>query len=144
MDRAGFVRGVYEAMPEDIRAALRHDETVAALVGLLKPLLTEDFSILLAGPEGMGLEETHQGADGFIAGWRDWTDPYDRYIFELQQIFESGDIVLAEGKQKAVPKGSTGEILTDGIALWRFRGDQVERIEFHLDRERAYRLAGVE
>ena len=50
------------------------------------------------------------------------------------------ELVQLTGK----PRGADGEIEQTGAAVWRVRGERLQSFEFHIDRERALRSAGIE
>jgi hypothetical protein len=129
-------------LPLDLRPLFDDADEIARLEPLLRPYLADDFHIVLVGPEGSGFEERHDGWDGLIGGWRAWTRPYARYEFEPRRIYELGDTVVAEGMQQAtLPGGGEPIEMPDICSLWFWSGERLRRAEFHLDAERARRIA---
>ncbi len=141
-NRRAVIEAWMRELPKDLRPLFDDPEEIARLEPLLRPHLADDFHIVLVGPEGSGFEERHEGWDGLIDGWRGWTGPYARYEFEPRRIYEVGDTVLVEGTQRAtLPGGSERIEMPEICSLWLWSGERVRRAEFHLDAERARRIA---
>jgi SnoaL-like protein len=143
VDRLALVRSYYEAIPRELHAILYDEAVLERGRSILAPHLAADFHILLCGPEGSGFEERHEGWEGFVAGWKSWIEAYEDYRFETERIFEAEDFVIADVRQQATPRGGSNPIETETTGLWAFRGDQLERIEFHLDRRCGHAVAGL-
>ncbi len=140
--RTAFITHWFERLPRDLRAMLRDDELVEELSQDLRPQLAEGFHILLRGDEASGFSERYEGWEGFISGWREWTEPYATYEYELHEVEQLGDISLVGGRQLATLAGGGEPIDSPAVcALWVWDGELIERIEFHLDGEFAHRLA---
>jgi hypothetical protein len=138
-ERADFVRGYLESLPHDIKDVYRDDAIRDALIDRFRPRVAEGFQISLVGPPGSGFEDRYEGIDGFVEGWRQWTDPYESYLFEFEGLEEIGNIVLANGRQTATLPGGTEAIDMPKItSVWQFDSGRVISVEFHLDRDLAY------
>ena len=139
--RTRVIAGLFDQLPRDLRAMLRDPEVVEELTEYMRPHLVEGFHILLRGDEASGFSERHEGMEGFTSGWRGWTEPYETYEYELHEVEQLGDSSLVDGRQLATLPGGGEPIESFVCALWVWDGELVERIEFHLDREFAHRLA---
>lgn len=141
-DRLGLVREYLGSLPHDIKDVYADTSIRDGLVEKLGPHVKEDFFILLVGPPGSGFKDRHEGVDGFLAGWQDWTDPYETYLFEPGDVEEVGEAVLAHGRQTAtLPGGAEAIDMPRITSVWWFEGDRIASIEFHLDRELALERA---
>jgi len=141
-ERSELVRRYLQLLPHDIKDVYADLSIRDDLVEKLRPSIEENFFITLVGPPGSGFEERHDGVEGFLSGWQDWTDPYETYLFELGDIEEIGNAVLTHGRQTAtLPGGAEVIDMPDIISVWWFHGDLITSIEFHLDADLALERA---
>jgi ketosteroid isomerase-like protein len=105
----------------------------------VEPLISDDFVVVMSGAEGFEREDV--GAAGLRDAWRDWLATFERVTFEIESIEDVGGNVLTQGRQVGVTRHGGVPIEQPSAAVWKFRGDRLCRLEFHLDRERARRSA---
>ncbi len=101
---------------------------------------TEDFHCVM---DGGALTTRYEGIDGLREGWADFLGAFETIMIEPGETFEAADGLLEHVRLIGRPKGIDAEVQQDGAAVWRFRGDRVACVEFHLDRERARESAGL-
>jgi ketosteroid isomerase-like protein len=104
-----------------------------------EPLTTEDFRVVMSGAEGF--EGSYEGAGGLREAWRDWLQTFDPVTLEITSVEDVGDNVLTLARQVGISRRGGVEIEQPSAAVWKFRGDRLARLEFHLDREQAMRSA---
>jgi hypothetical protein len=97
-------------------------------------LATEDFFCVM---DGGALTTRYEGIEGLRAGWMDFMGAFETIVIEPGEVTRIGDSVLEFVRLRGKPKGIDGEVQQDAAAVWRLRGDQLEGVEFHLDRARA-------
>ena len=138
-----IVRALRDHFPDD-PLALTSEERRAQLEGALGDTVWPDVKIAMVAPGGWGQEQEREGLDGYMAGWDDWLAPFESFHLEFEELVDAGDHVVVLVRQFATPKGATAALENPGAAVFRFREGKVERIEFHLDRDDAFRAAGLD
>lgn len=135
-----LVERLLPALPVgDVRAAL--DDDRRRLAGLAE-VAVDDFETAMIAADG-AIQIEARGIDGYLEIWRDWAEPFEAYRVEIEEVRELPDGLLVLIRQWTVPKGTTAEIEGAGAGVLRFAGEQLTRIEFHLDRATAMRSAGL-
>ena len=124
-----IVRGVYEAWQ-------RGDFEVA-----LEPF-HEDIE-WFGPPEAPGSSEGVRGREGVqhaLAGWLGaWVD----FRFELRELIDHGDEVLAGGWQHGRGKGSGVEVSEETFSVWTLQAGKIVRQRMFRDRAQALEAAGL-
>jgi ketosteroid isomerase-like protein len=136
---------------EEIQQALTSEDVVSALNDdsdqtvprLFMELAHPDFEVSMVGPEYAPATLNFTGLDGFVEAWTDWTNAYESFRIEVDEMIDAGDKVVSLVRQIGVLKGGEGEIETTGAAVWTIREGRLSRVEFHLDRDSALRAAGL-
>ena len=121
------VRSVYAAWESgDYQAALdRFDEDVEWFG---PPDVSDSF--------GRG----HKGVRNALATW---VGTWDDYHFELRELIDAGDQVLASGWQRGRGKGSGVEVSEEIISVWTLGAGKVVRQRMFRDRSQALEAAGL-
>ncbi len=144
--RAEVVGRWIEHTPDgDWVSALRDEARLGRMRAFLEEAAVADLEIvgLGGGPGAGGLIPTSRGADGFIAFWLDWLEPWESFTLELERIVPGPDGIVVEAVQQGRLRGSTNLVESQAAAVHFFRGDRLARIEFHLDRAEARQAAGL-
>jgi ketosteroid isomerase-like protein len=119
----------------DIDAAL-----IDRWIEALGPITADDVEMLMQGTDEAFVGR-YEGFDGLRAGWADWLATFERVRLEIQSVEEIGDNVLTDARQIGVTRHGEVEIEQPSAAVWKFRHEQIARVEFHLDRDKARRSA---
>jgi ketosteroid isomerase-like protein len=127
----------------DVVEAIQDEAKNAELRAALEPLAEPDFEVVMIGPDYQPNTLGGAGFDGFRDAWRDWTEAFETYSIQLDEVLEAGDKVLALVHQTGVTKTGGVEITTPAAAVWTVRDGKVARVEFHLDQDAARRAAGL-
>jgi ketosteroid isomerase-like protein len=143
LDRLGVVQACLQAAPDDVTAGRSDPSLARPLWEMLAALAAPDFEVAMVGIEGTP-GSTFQGVAGVFKSWADWLGPWESYSVHPDEVIEGRDTVVVLARQVGRPRGSSGTVEQRAAMVWRFRGDQVTRIEFHLDPERALASAGIE
>jgi hypothetical protein len=77
-----------------------------------------------------------RGREGLQATWADWLEAFTRVRLELEEIEEVGDNVITFVNQVGTTRHGV-DIEQPSAAVWKFSGEMLVRVEFHLDRDRA-------
>jgi len=73
----------------------------------------------------------------------EWVGAWDDYEFELRELIDAGDRVLAVGWQRGRGKGSGVEVSEEIFSVWTLRARNVIRQRMFRDRGQALEAAGV-
>ena len=141
---------------EEIQVALTTEDVVAGLEDLKQGDVIEatfarladpEFEVQMFGPEdnppqGFGLEG--RGPDGFTRVWEEWMSPFQNFQIEIEEMIPAGDKVVSLVTLSGRTKTGGVEISQAAAAVWTVRNQKLTRAEFHLDRDRALRAAGID
>jgi ketosteroid isomerase-like protein len=84
------------------------------------------------------------GVDGFRAGWREWTAPFDSFTAIVEEVVDGGDgRVLLLVETRARLRGGGPEVRDHTAALYTVRDGRITAIDHYLDQDDARRAAGV-
>jgi ketosteroid isomerase-like protein len=143
-DRMEVVRSWVDIAPQgDWVTALSDEERVARMGAVLEELATADIEVAGIASDGTMLTTSFHGVAGLLDFWQDWLTPWESFRVEIERVLEGPDGVVVEVVQKGQLKGSTALVETPSAAVHYFRDGRFSRIEFHLDRDRARRAAGL-
>jgi ketosteroid isomerase-like protein len=110
---------------------------IERMIAALAPIADAQVTTVMAGPDE-SFSTTHEGVDGIREAWADWLDSFAEVRFEIEGIEEVGENVLTLGRQIGKSRQAGVEIEQPSAAVWKFRDGKLRRVEFHLDRDRAY------
>jgi ketosteroid isomerase-like protein len=115
---------------------------IARLTSAIERVAAPDLEGAMIGPDPSFRIE-FQGADGLVERWRDWLSPYESFRMDIEDLIDSGDVLVTCVRQFGTPTGGGPEVDAESAAVWWLRDDRLVRVEFHLDREKALQAAGV-
>jgi ketosteroid isomerase-like protein len=87
--------------------------------------------------------EVYRGENGVRRSLAEWIDMWDDYRFELGELLDLGDHVLAEGWQTGRGKLSGIEVSEAIYSLWTLRDSKIARQVMSRDRQYLLDMAGV-
>ena len=126
----------------DLVAVLNGADTDAAkqIVAELERIADPELEVNLVGPDAV-LQATFRGVSGFIDAWRDWTAPFGAFSWhQNDDPVIKGNRFVNFVEQRGTIAGTQNEVTAQSAALWHFDEDgQLERVDFHLDRDQALR-----
>jgi len=93
-----------------------------------------------SGEPGSGLSRGHEGVRRSLGRW---IGEWDDFSFELRQLTDAGDDVLAEGWQRGRGKASGVEVSEVIFSVWTVRAGQAVRQRMFRDRAKALEAAGL-
>jgi ketosteroid isomerase-like protein len=130
---------------DNIVADLDDDEQTPVFRAEMTPLVEPEFEVtMVATPTAGGARVERRGIEGFRESWIDWTEAFETYRIEIEDMIEAGDRVVTLVRQGGVTKTGGVEMETEAAAVWTVRDNRVSAVEFHLDRESALRSAGLD
>jgi ketosteroid isomerase-like protein len=118
-------------------------QAIARLTSAIERVAAPDLKGAMIGPDASFRIEFH-GADGLVERWWDWLSPYESFRMEIGDLIESGDVLVTCVRQFGTPTGGGPEVEAESAAVWWLRDHRLVRVEFHLDREAAFRAAGID
>jgi ketosteroid isomerase-like protein len=126
-------------------APLTLDNAAAAerLTSAIERVAAPDLESAMIGPD-QSFRIENRGVAALIEAWRDWLSPYESFRMEVEELIESDDVLVACVRQFGTPVGGGPELEAAGAAVWWLRDDRLARVEFHLNREAAFRAAGID
>ena len=101
-----------------------------------------DFASTFIAP---GLtSDTRHGIAGFMEGWRDWLEPWQRYEIRAEDFIDAGDAVVVFARVHALTRRDAMEIEHAPAAVWALRDGIVCQIDFYYERGEALKAVGLE
>ena len=113
-----------------------NEAVIERMIEAIGSIAADDVETVMTGADET-FTGTWQGKEGIREAWADWLDTFETVRFEIEEIEQIGDNVLTLGHQKGKTRHGGVELEQPSAAVWKFRGDLLARIEFHLDRDRA-------
>jgi len=135
-----------ERLAEAIGTVFTDSETkvdealIEHMIEALTSLTSPDVTTVMAGPDDSFIS-VYEGGDGIRAAWADWLGSFAEVRFQVEGIEEFGDNVLTLGRQVGTSRVGGVELEQPSAAVWKFRDGKLVRIEFHLNRDKAYESA---
>jgi len=91
----------------------------AALAGVIH----ED--VVAVVPDGLPNAGVYRGPEGFAAMMSQWSEAWQDFRLDIEELIEEGDAVLARVVQRGRGRGSGIETTMPAVHLMRFRDGQV-------------------
>jgi ketosteroid isomerase-like protein len=102
----------------------------------------DDFQVrFISGEPGWDME--HRGAEGLIAGWREWLEPWESYRMDTEELLDAGDEVVTLIRVRARTARDGVVVEHSPAAVWSISEGKVVAIRFYLEREQAMKAAGL-
>jgi ketosteroid isomerase-like protein len=129
---------------DDFVTAIEDDRRIEETRSAMRPYVDPEFEVEMFAPEYAATQPlVHRGIDGYLEVWRNWLEPYEHFRVELEEYFDAGDKVVLFARQLGQPKLSSVPVEARSAVVFVFRDGTLVRLEFHLDRERAMKAAGL-
>lgn len=109
----------------------------------VRDLAHPDLAGAMIGPDYAGGTIEFEGLEGLRRAWVEWVSPFETFSTEVDEVECSGDTVLTVVRQRGKTRTGGVEVEAPASAVWTVRDGQILRIEFHLDPDRARRVAGL-
>lgn len=137
------LRPLLEAFPT-AESPLTPDDALAIerLTSAIERVAAPDLESVMIGPD-VSFRAEYRGVSGLVEGWADWLSPYESFRMEVEELIESGDVLVTFVRQFGTPIGGGPELEASAAAVWWLRDNRLVRVEFHLNREAALRSAGL-
>jgi ketosteroid isomerase-like protein len=87
--------------------------------------------------------ETYRGHDGIRQFYADVHDPWERYVWEPDELREKGDVVVALVRARGWGRGSGLEVDRKAAMIWTIQDGKASELRFYRDREAALAAVGL-
>jgi ketosteroid isomerase-like protein len=136
------VEALLVALPTEFRSAALDERVQRAAQEALAEFAEPDFEFVMAGPDP-AFRRTATGADGFLESWSDWLGAFESFRIETEETIDAGEHVVSLVRLNGRTRTGGVEMAQPAAAVFTFGGAKITRIEFHLDRDLAYKSAGL-
>jgi ketosteroid isomerase-like protein len=127
---------------ENVELIRRAYEHLRATREPLAEVLHPDVVWEMSTYRGAILPGTYFGVEGVREFLGTWTEPFEDWSVQIDEIFDAGDRVLTIGTQRGKPHDGP-EVEMHFGQLWSFRDGLVSRMEMYATREEALEAAGL-
>jgi ketosteroid isomerase-like protein len=108
--------------------------------GIIHPEFVWDMSTFRGWPE----QKTYSGLEGARSFIADWTESWDDWELDVQELLDAGDRVVAIVKQQARSKATGLTVEMDFAQVWTLRDGKQIRMEMYADPDEGRRTAGLD
>jgi ketosteroid isomerase-like protein len=131
-ENVDVVRGIYDAVA-------RRDDVAPFQV------YAEDivWDVSNARRAAMNPKPVYRGHEGVREFWRDALSVFGEVDFEVQELIDTGDRVLAVIREREVGRASGVPVETTHLAVWTLANGKVIQMQVFDDRHAAERAAGL-
>jgi ketosteroid isomerase-like protein len=126
------VRGIYDAVAR--RDAVTPFEVYAEDI-------VWDLSNSSRG--AIGVERAYEGHEGVRQHWREVLSAFGEIDFEVEELVDAGDRVLAAIRERDVGRASGVPVEAAHLAVWTLADGKVTRMQVFDDRRQAVEAAGL-
>lgn len=108
-------------------------------------VFSEDCMVeFLAERPSEAIEPTLRGPAGLVEGWRNWIEAHESYVIKPEDFLDAGDQVLLLVRAEARTERDGVTMEHRPAALFQVGDGRIHRARFYLDRQMAFRDAGLE
>jgi hypothetical protein len=119
------------------------ERRIEAMVEALSEVAAPDVECAMIASEGMPTV-SYRGAEGFRKAWTDWLSGFERISFQLEEAIEFDGGVVVMARQVGTTRFGVDLEQPSAMVSWLDGEGKLTRAEFHLDRDRALRSAGID
>jgi ketosteroid isomerase-like protein len=97
------------------------------------------------GPPDISRDELGHahGIEGMVRSLNHWLENWEDYRFELRELVDHGDHVMADGWQRGRGRDSGVEVSEEIFSVWTLRAGKVVRQQMFRHRAEALHAAGL-
>jgi ketosteroid isomerase-like protein len=142
-ENVAAVEALVAALPADFTTAVGDERVQLPGREAIAKFAEPDFEVVMAGPDP-AFRQTATGVEGFAESWSDWLAAFESFRIEVEELIDAGEQVVALAQLSGRTRTGSVEMEQPAAAVFTCRQGKVTRMEFHLDRELAFRTAGLE
>ena len=102
------------------------------------------FDISNSRRVALALRPIYHGHEGVRQYWRETTSVFGEIDFEVNELIDAGDQVLAVIREREVGRASGAPVGATHLALYTLSGGKVTQLQVYDDRQQALEAAGLE
>jgi ketosteroid isomerase-like protein len=91
----------------------------------------------------LGMKPVYHGHEGVRQFWRESLSAFGEFNFEVEQLIDAGDQVLAVIREREVGRASGVPVETTHLAVWTLVDGKVIQMQMFDDRQQALKAAGL-
>jgi ketosteroid isomerase-like protein len=91
----------------------------------------------------LAMKPIYHGHEGVRQYWRETTSVFGEIDFEVEELIDAGDQVLAVIREREVGRASRAPVEATHLALYTLSGGKVIRLQVFDDRQQALKAAGL-
>ncbi len=128
---------------ENVELVRRGYEEFVATGDFRPELIHPDFVWEMSTFRGWPEQQTYRGLDGARKFIADWTEPWDEWELELENLLDAGDKVIAILHQRGRSKSTGVSVEMQFAQVWTIRGGKQVRMETYSNPDEALEAAGL-
>ena len=101
------------------------------------------FDISNSRRVALALRPIYHGHEGVRQYWRETTSVFGEIDFEVKELIDAGDQVLAVIREREVGRASGAPVGATHLALYTLSGGKVTQLQVYDDRQQALEAAGL-
>lgn len=134
--------GFWEELPDDLVDLFSDSAQRNAFAAKVREIAIPDLVCVMDGGETAVATE-HRGVEGLGEAWSDWLEPWDSYRLQIEDMVPGDGVIVILVRVEARTRTDAVEVEHAPAAVCVLCGDRLGRVEFHLDRRRAFEAAGL-
>jgi ketosteroid isomerase-like protein len=91
----------------------------------------------------LGPKPVYHGHEGVREAWRDGLSAFSEFNFEVEELTDAGDQVLAVIRERDVGRASGAPVEASHSAVWTLADSKITRLQVFDDRQPALEAAGL-
>ena len=91
----------------------------------------------------LAMKPVYHGHDGVRQYWRETTSAFGEIDFEVEELIDAGDRVLAVIREREIGRTSRAPVETTHLAVFTLSGGKIIQMQVFDDREQALEAAGL-
>ena len=91
----------------------------------------------------LAMKPVYHGHDGVRQYWRETTSAFGEIDFEVEELIDAGDQVLAVIREREVGRASGAPVETTHLAVFTLTGGKIIQMQVFDDRQQALEAAGL-
>jgi hypothetical protein len=132
----------WEELPDDLVELFSNSAQLDAFAARMREIAMPDLVCVMDGGE-IAVATEYRGVEGLGEAWSDWLEPWESYRLQIEDVVQGEGVVVIPVRVEARTKTDRVEVRHAPAAVCVLRGDRLARVEFHLDRRRAFEVAGL-
>ena len=111
--------------------------------GALRAILHDDVEWDVGAIQILGAGGRYHGPDGVLEFFREWVGAFSEWSYDIGELFEVGDCVVAELTQWGTGKASGARVEQHWWQVWKLRDGKAVRGTNHDTRDEALAAAAA-